>query len=332
MNRYDIVISKKVEVERQNKWARGVVQSTDCSLQSTVFGFLTSDFRLPASDFRLRSSFKLTITLLIGLIIFNSCTEKIDIELGTTYTRLVVDGKITPEQGEQYVRLTKTADYFSNLASPDVSGATVSVDNGDSLVQFAEDIDNPGYYYAPEDFIGTSRSSYQLSIELSEPINGVSNYEAHEVMPQLAEIIDSVVVEMNPQFKMWMVRLYALDPPTTDFYMFNGMVNGVIITDSVSRVNISDDRLYNGNYTSGAVVLFLNENEVQPGDTFTLILSNITKEYADYMMGLQTEIQPHDPMFSGPPANVSTNISNDAVGYFAAFPSAFISTTVKAPE
>ncbi len=272
------------------------------------------------------------IAILCGMLIIDSCTEKIDINLDSTYVRLAVAGNITPQQGEQYVRLTKTSDYFSNQPSPAVSGAVITVDNDDSLVTFTEDINNPGYYYAPENYVGSSGTSYHLSVELAEPINGNTTYEAHEIMPQLSDNIDSVVLEYNSQYEGWMVRLYAWEPPTTDFYMFNGMRNGVLITDSVSRINISDDRLYNGNYTSGAVVLLLNKDEVVPGDIFTLVLSNITEDYANYMIGLQLEIQPHDPMFSGPPANVTTNINNDAVGYFAAFPSAFTSTTVKVPD
>lgn len=267
--------------------------------------------------------------MLFTVVLINSCTEKIDIELDSTYTRLAVEGVITPQAGNQYVRLTKTADYFSNQPPAEIHGAMVTVDNGNSLVQFHEDANNPGYYIAPNDYTGTSGETYNMSIILSEPINGIVNYKAQEIMPQLAEDIDSVDVIFNSQFRMWMVRLYAWEPPTTDFYMFNGMRNGEIITDSISRVNISDDRLFNGNYTSGAVVLLLEEEELEPGDVFTLILSNITEEYANYMLDLQTEIQPHDPMFSGPPANVRTNINNDAVGYFAAYPSAFTSTTVK---
>ena len=284
------------------------------------------------SVFRLQSFPLLIVILLFGILILDSCTERIDIELDSTYIRLAVAGNITPQQGEQYVRLTQTSDYFSNQAPTEISGAAVTVEHGNLSVQFDEDVNKSGYYRAPESFVGMPGTEYHLSIQLAEPINGNINYEAHEEMPQLADNIDSVVVEYNPQFEGWMVRLYAWEPPTTDFYMFNGMRNGVMITDSVSRVNISDDRLFNGNYTAGAVVLLLSEDEIQPGDTFTLILSNITKEYSDYMLGLQLEIQPHDPMFSGPPANVSTNINNDAVGYFAAFPSAFTSTIVKKPE
>ena len=272
---------------------------------------------------------RLILIMFTTIILLGSCTEKIDIDVGTTYTRLAVDGKITPQIGEQYIRLTKTADYFSNQPPPEVTGATVVVDNGNFTVQFTEDSNNPGYYHAPEEYVGLPGVTYNLSIKLTNPIAGKVNYEASEKMPGLSDNIDSVVVELNQNAKFWMVRLYAWEPPETNFYMFNGMRNGKIITDSVSRVNISDDKLYNGNYTAGAVVLILNEDELQPGDTFTLILSNITEEYANFMLELQDEIRPNDPMFSGPPANVSSNVNNNAVGYFAAFPSAFSSTIVK---
>lgn len=284
---------------------------------------------LHSPDFGLRTLVSLLMILLFGTVILSSCTKRIDIKLDSTYERLVVAGFITPQIGEQYVRLTRTSNYFSNKPAPAVSGAIVTVSEDSSTMQFSEDINNPGYYMAPEDYFGKIGSTYYLDITLAEPINGTVNYEAHEEMPQLADNIDSVVVEYNEQYERWMVRLYAWEPPTTDFYMFNGMRNGEMITDTVSRVNITSDILFNGNYTSGAVVLILYKDELELGDTFTLILSNITEEYANYMIDLQLELQPNNPMFSGPPANVRTNINNNAVGYFAAFPSAYTSTTIK---
>ncbi|HJN05757.1 MAG TPA: DUF4249 family protein, partial [Bacteroidales bacterium] len=308
MRKQEIVGSCKLAEKRQKSVKYDL-------LQSTVFG--------------LRTLASLIIILLFGTVILNSCTKRIDIKLDSTYERLAVAGFITPQKGDQYVRLTKTSNYFSNKPAPTVSGAVVTISDDSSTVEFSEDFNNPGYYLAPEDYFGISGTTYHLDITLSESINGNVNYKAHEEMPHLADNIDSVVVEYNEQYERWMVRLYAWEPPSTDFYMFNGMRNGNMITDTVSRINISDDRLFNGNYTSGAVVLVLYKDELELGDTFTLILSNITEEYANYMTDLQLELQPHDPMFSGPPANVRTNINNNAVGYFAAFPSAFTSTTVK---
>jgi len=272
---------------------------------------------------------KFIIAILAILFTFYSCTEKINIDLGSTYTRLVVEGVITPQEGEQFIRLTKTTDYYSGQKPPTVSGAEVTVDNGNFIIPFVEDTNNLGNYFAPKDFVGVPGITYKLSVKLSESINGSSDYYAEEKMPQLANSIDSIVIEYNPNFEGWMVRLYAWDPPTTDFYMFRGMRNGKLINDTISKVNISDDRLYNGNYTAGAVVLVLRGKYLNVGDNFTLILSNITEEYANFILELQDEIRPNDPMFSGPPANVSSNVNNDAAGYFAAFPSAYSSTIVK---
>jgi uncharacterized protein DUF4249 len=274
---------------------------------------------------------KILMIAIITAIVLGACTEKIDIDLGTTYTRLTVEGYITPEENEQYVRLTKTSDYFANKPSPAVSGANVIIDDGTSLVEFVEDIARPGYYNAPTNFIGIPGNSYKLNIKLTEDINGSSEYNAEETMPFPAERVDSIALEYNDLWEMWMVKLYAWEPPSTDYYMFNGLVNGELITDTVSSKNISDDRLFNGNYTAGAVVLVINEEDINDGDIFTLVLSNITEEYANFMLDVQTEIQPHDPMFSGPPANVRSNINNDGIGYFSAYPSVYSSTVAKYP-
>jgi hypothetical protein len=269
---------------------------------------------------------------IIAMGFLSSCTERIDINVGTTYTRLAVEGYITPEEGRQWVKLTKTADYFSNEMPVGVSGANVTIEDGEQTINLVEDQFIQGLYKAPDDFVGKEGIQYNLQIDLEEDIAGYGNFVAQETMPYSPEKIDSIALEYIPQFEVWLVKLYALEPPTEDFYMFNGYVNGIIVTDSVSRKSISDDRLFNGSYTSGAVVMVVRETELKEGDIFTLELSNITKSYADYMTQLQTELQPNDPLFSGPPANVSSNISNDAVGYFACYPSLFASAIAKIPD
>ena len=274
---------------------------------------------------------RIGLPVMVIVLSITSCTEKVDLDVGTTYTRLAVEGYITPIEGRQWIKLTKTADYFSNKPPTGVTGATVTLDDGVEIITFIEDSITPGLYASPEGYIGQPGNIYDIDIELEEEINGQKSFNATERMPYPADKVDSIGLEYNDQWEVWMVKLYAQEPPTEDFYMFNGYVNGELITDSVSRKNISDDRLFNGNYTSGAIVLVVGSEELVPGDIFTLELSNITKEYASYMTELQTEIQPNDPLFSGPPANVSTNISNDAVGYFACYPSVFSSTKATVP-
>lgn len=272
----------------------------------------------------------LLLLLLTGL--FTACTERIDIDLDSSYQRLVVDGRITRQPGMQYVLLTRTADYFVNDLPVGVSHATVTVDDGDQVCTFVEDSLVSGLYKPTTSFAGVIGKDYHLEINLAEAIGGNTYFEANERMPLVSDDIDSVRVEYNFDFEIWFAGIYANEPPRTDFYMFNGMRNGTMITDSLWRISLSDDRLFNGNPTNGTIVQVLQKDELAEGDTFTLILSNITEQYYNYLTEAQTEINPKNPLFSGPPANVSSNLSGGAVGYFAVFPSEFVSTTVSLPE
>jgi len=105
-----------------------------------------------------------------------------------------------------------------------------------------------------------------------------------------------------------------------------------MITDTITEIGISDDRFFNGNYTYGAPVYHLSEKNpveaLNPGDTVTLMMSSITKEYYNFIVELMDEtFEFRNPLFSGPPANISTNISNDGVGFFAAYSTTY-STTI----
>jgi len=273
------------------------------------------------------------IVILAWVIIsLSACTERIDIDLDQTYVRLSVEGFITPQPGNQYVKLTKTTDYFYNNTPPMVSGAMVQITTGDSVVIFTEDSQKPGYYIAPTGFVGVPESTYQLDIELQEAVNQSRNYRSMETMPHQTTDIDSITLEYNPRWERWLVHLYATEPPSVDYYLFDAINNGVLITDSIQRKVVSEDKLFNGSQTNGAVVQVLNKDEVAPGDQFTLVLSNITKEYYDFIVSVQEEIQAKNPLFSGPAANVNSNVEVDAVGYFAAFPSTYIHRVVETPE
>jgi len=280
----------------------------------------------------MKKKFQIYISLVMLILAISSCTERINIDLDESCVRLAVEGYITPEEGEQHVKLTKTSDYFYNNPPQGVTQAQVKVTTGDSAVLFVEDLENPGYYRAPIDFRGIPQQTYSLEIQLKDAINNSVYYQSTEIMPHQPAVIDSIELEYNARWERWLVHLYAWEPPSVNYYLFNGYVNGEIITDSVSRKSVTDDKLYNGNYTGGITVMVLYKDEISPGDTFTLSLSNITKSYYDFILNVQEEIQPKNPLFSGPPANVISNIDNDAVGYFAAFSSSYASVLVTVPE
>jgi len=69
------------------------------------------------------------VLLAISTMLWN-CTERIEIDLDSTYTRLVVEGNVTSDTTVHWIRLSETGDYFYNQVAPAVAGASVSIDDG----------------------------------------------------------------------------------------------------------------------------------------------------------------------------------------------------------
>jgi hypothetical protein len=124
------------------------------------------------------------------------------------------------------------------------------------------------------------------------------------------------MLEYRNPFGFWLVMLYAYDPPTTDFYRFDAFRNGEILTDTANRTFILDDRLFNGNNTNGSTVMFLYEDEVQLGDTILLRMSAISKDYYEFLFELRNESGSGNPLFGGPPANITSNLQENGLGFF----------------
>ena len=273
------------------------------------------------------------LLLIAGIIItvLAGCTEKIDIELDETYTRLVVDGSVTNEPGIHYVDLTTSTSYYYNEAPPPVTGADVAIsDELGNSVSLSET--DPGRYATPPDYAAVPGRIYTLDITLQEEINGNKHYTAvSEVFP--IDPIDSIGLVFQPDWGeegFYEVACYYQDPPTTDFYLFNIFKNGELLTDTIAYKIISSDEFYNGGYTNGIGVGYLDQSKesesIQAGDTVTFQGCKITEDYYNFIVSLQAEVWFQDPLFSGPPANVKGNISNGAFGFFAVYSVSYSST------
>lgn len=252
-----------------------------------------------------------------------SCTERIDIQLDEMkYARLVVEGGISTDTTEHTVKLTKTAGYFDQRPPEPVTGARVIISGSSETYELTEIPSNSGIYRTSPDAFGKAGEEYHLRIELNEPIGGFKVYEAKSrIFP--INTIDSIGLRFHPSWGrngFWEVKCYVWDPPTEDYYMFQTLINGRITTDSIKHFFVVNDQFFNGNYSNGIGVNFLDQSldyeKIQPGDTITLKALRLTKEHAEFIWQVQDEIRYQTPLFSGPPANVKGNISNGAIGFF----------------
>ncbi len=274
------------------------------------------------------------IAVLISIT--TACTEKIDVKLDSTYTRVVVDGNISAGTGVYRVALTKSADYFSNEPVPRVVNATVSVGDGVNTFFLHEtQKGTSGIYETDSLFIGQVGNTYALHVELAEQIAGKSSVEATSYLPPVTHL-DSIGTTFHAEWGpkgIWTIKLFAQEPADeVNYYLFNLYRNGVLLTDTITKKVVSDDKFYNGSYMNGVDVIYLNNDHpwetIFPGDTILLQMSGITKEYFDFINQVQ-QSGFNLPFFTGPPANVQGNITNGGIGFFAAYSNSFAKTVVK---
>lgn len=272
-------------------------------------------------------SYRIYLAVLVAFS-FSFCTEKIDVDIDKLeFSRLVVDGSLSSDTAIHTIKLTKTADYFENSPAPVVSGAQVFVSsNTGKTIEFIE-IENSGLYSTPDSTSGVIGEIYTLNINLAEEIGGHKNYTSKEQKMNPVAALDSVTLKYEADWGegFWTIQVYAYEPESRDFYRFLAYRNGVLITDTISEFIVEKDDFFNGNYTNGIQCQFLDtqkeEADLQLGDTVTFEINGITEEYYNFVLELQSELWGNNPMFSGPPANVSSNINNGALGFFSVFSS-----------
>ncbi|HYW95085.1 MAG TPA: DUF4249 domain-containing protein [Bacteroidales bacterium] len=261
-------------------------------------------------------------------LIFSSCTERIhDINLDSTFTHLVVYGEITTESKTQWVRLSTTANYFSNVALPVVSGAVIHVYDGTDSVKMVENDSIKGLYQTYSGYRGVPGKTYKLFIN-NVDVNNDGNresYTAESFLPP-ENPVDSITLQYTSNLfgSGWNVNVWALDDADMkNYYAFKSYKNGVLLTDTLTEYIVQNDDLFNGSYTNGITAQYLSDSngteKAVPGDTITFELDGITAEYYRFIQEAQSESFGNNPIFSGPPANIVGNISNGALGFFTAY-------------
>jgi hypothetical protein len=265
--------------------------------------------------------------MIAAMIIATACTEEVEIELDSTYKRLVVEGYINTDSLKHSVILSVTSDYFSNEESPRISDALVEFSFGNETMQLIENETVPGQYEAPYAFRGIIGTTYELHISrLDVNQDGVEEqYHASSTMPGGTELLFIELQYFPTAFASgYAVFMYANHPrEQRDWFGFRLIKNGVFLTSTLQNYSVLSDEIFDDGYFPGIPVGFLSDDEpgqaVHTGDTITLELHSIEEAYYNFVSGAQLEMVGYNPLFSGPSANIASNLSNGANGIFAAY-------------
>jgi len=257
---------------------------------------------------------KLIYILIVVLAFVSSCTEPYDVTLDSTHIRLVVQGSISDIRKAHQVSLTKSADYFSNRPADRVTGATVTISDGENIFNLNEISDG---LYETDTMAGVFGKTYTLTISTEGEVYTSSCYLNY------CAPIDSIHFGYydfgeNSKDTTVYILLNALEPATPDnYYLWNVYKNGILESDTLHEVIFSDDIFVNGNYMYDVMVQWLES--AKAGDTVTLEMQAITEEYFDYINQVLAVTVWNSGPFGGPPANPKGNISNGAMGFFLAY-------------
>ena len=279
-----------------------------------------------------------TCLMLIVALALSSCTAPIHINTRDSEPVIVIYGLITDVNQYHVIRVTCSSPYFDKKTNEIVSDADVIVKSSDGD-EYRFLVEKDGYYVSERKFAGKAGCTYYLTVSVDFDSDGViDKYEAEMTIPP-AIPVDSVDIKpINIMgYRHFALNYYMQEPPETDnYYLCIFYINDSLTNNKISEFLFTDDRMYNGEYIDGATMTYFeditdeknltgpraeeeNNYMVRPGDELRVQLLNIEKGYYNFVVECVSEKYGENPFFGGPPSNISTNISNGAVGYFTGY-------------
>ncbi|MFC1551886.1 DUF4249 domain-containing protein [Candidatus Latescibacterota bacterium] len=254
-------------------------------------------------------------------VLVSSCSEEvITLDLKGVEPKIVIEGILT-DQGEPCtVKISKSGDFYDPGEYPPVTGAKVTLlDSEGNLETLAENAENEPGLYRGESLLGVEGRTYTLIVE-----TGGETFEAVSTLMNAVEI-DSLTY-------------YFEDDPDTYIEEYEDMEEGYVFSCHFTYPDIEDNYYrikltHNGEllhdifmvsdwYESGDNVEYdFSAYIFEENDTMNVELLSIDKAAAEYFSTLNAVMLSSNtgPGFSAIPDNPITNISNGALGYFAAY-------------
>ncbi len=259
----------------------------------------------------------LLLSLLTG---FFSCTEKIETDYkGSSDNRLIVEGSITTDTMAHKVILSRTVDFNASRAAME-TGALVTISDGEHVYTLSESADEPGIYKTNPDVYGVPGNEYLLEVTLE---NG-ETYSAISEMKQVSAI-DSIrfeLVDISFAGEHYIAYFSGQEPPEPgNRYMWNVYINDSLWNDTISETYFEEDTWVNGQYVSDLDIYWMDPEKVNfINDTAVVLMEmySIPQDYYIYLIEVMSETTWRGSPWDPTPANVSTNISGGAVGFFYA--------------
>lgn len=257
------------------------------------------------------------IIFYLSLLVFISCEKQTEWPIQADETsRIVVEGMLTNEVRTHSIRLFRTVSEL-NMAPQAVSGAGVIISDADSSWFLPEQAGNPGCYVTKNNFSAKPGVFYTLLVTY-EGIVYSAKTQSVPVTP-----FEMLRFSRNPGESLyhitWVANPYnAIQPAMYEILLDWSQLPEYSTQDSASCTA----RLYFYSLpTLDVSEVFAPEIErirFPAGTKITERKYSLTREHVEFVRAMISETTWKGGFFDSAPANVPTNISNGALGFFAA--------------
>ena len=260
---------------------------------------------------------KIKLIIFMVLIVTYGCEKETSLNIPASIEKsIVIEGMLTNESKAQEIKISWTVSGLNELPTP-VSGALVKVSDGSNIVSFSEDIANPGIYKTTGNYSTTLGKTYYLTVIYAGKIyTATTLVEKGQYFEDLKYTKD---VANNRYHITWVCDPYhaiksamyevSLDWSNLPAYASKEsskckakMLFYTLPTIDVSQVFAPDKQV---------VEFPLNSQVVEKR-------YSLTPDYAQYVRALMLSTNWQGGYFDSAPANLPTNISGGAIGYFTA--------------
>jgi hypothetical protein len=259
------------------------------------------------------------ILIILVVVLLSGCDEAIKLDLNQTPSRLVIEGQLTDVRGLQFVRVSRSQDFYLSGETQKITNATVTVtDNTGESIQFVHNPngaeDSIGYYRPSSDYVGVIDRTYTLNVV----VDGYA-YTANDKLVRVTSI-DSIGYQTNrfrvrdepSDGKVWELLMYAKEPQETeDNYLFKFYRN-----DSLIYTNDTDVYIFNDYGIGERIDGVSSPVYYAPGDKARVEMFSISRDGYLFYNDLVTIMNSDGGMFSPPPANPRSNVTGGALGFF----------------
>jgi hypothetical protein len=252
---------------------------------------------------------------LLALLILASCVKQADWTIPPTTTDLIaVDGIMTNERGSQSITINHPVNQLNGTAVP-VTGAIVNVLTSDSIWTLTENPSGSGIYRTSSTFIALLDKTYTLNIFLGSKV-----YSAKAAMTAGA-VFPPLIYAKNDNDSLYHIEYVASAFSSSQPAMWEILANWTRVPGyEHADTNKCKARLLF--YTLPT----LDESEIfapvvesvsfPAGTQITERRYSLAPQHAEFIREMLLETSWQGGLFPTAAANVSTNLSPGAVGFF----------------